>query len=151
MSPIEILLVAACIVLVALATATAVATTVRSRRTETRMAGLEAVVERLREQVEELARRESARETAEAVAHSERTERDPADWVITFDEPDRTAVPGHRAATLVLGEPLIKIAAFSHGVRQALREERRAHLAYQVRRDYRQRRRATRARARAAR
>jgi hypothetical protein len=45
---------------------------------------------------------------------------------------------------------MIKMAAFSHGVRQALREERRAHLAYQVRREYRRRRKATRARARAA-
>lgn len=151
MSAIEIILVAACMVLLGLATATALASAVWSRRIESRTAGLESALERLREQIEELARRESAREVAEATAHSDRTDRDPADWVITFDEPQRGAGSGPRVATLALGEPLIKIAAFSHGVRQALREERRAHLAYRVRRDYRQRRRATRARARAAR
>jgi hypothetical protein len=49
-----------------------------------------------------------------------------------------------RTVVLTVGEPLVKIAAFSSGVSRALREETRAHIAYQVRREMKQRRRQRR-------
>lgn len=141
MSPVEITLVAVCVLLLAVVAAAAL----MLRRLVSGSRSLERSVDRLREQVEELARRESAREAAEAAGPPNE-----ADWVITFDGNDRQhTVPTQHVVSTTLGEPLIKMSAFSHGVRQALREERRAHLAYQVRREYRRRRRATRARARA--
>lgn len=144
MSPVEIALVAACALLLAAAVAAAMTT----RQLAARSASLERTVDRLREQVEELSRREAAREVAETSGTAEE-----ADYVITFDgerQPRQTA-PTHQVVSTTLGEPLIKVAALSYGVRQALREEKRAHLAYQVRREYRRRRRESRARARATR
>jgi hypothetical protein len=41
---------------------------------------------------------------------------------------------------VTLGEPLIKVAAFSFGVRRALTEENRALIAYRVRRELKRRR-----------
>jgi hypothetical protein len=49
-----------------------------------------------------------------------------------------------RTVALTMGEPLVKVAAFSSGVGRALREETRAHIAYQVRREMKQRRRQRR-------
>jgi hypothetical protein len=49
-----------------------------------------------------------------------------------------------RTMALTMGEPLVKVAAFSSGVGRALREETRAHIAYQVRREMKQRRRQRR-------
>jgi hypothetical protein len=146
MSPVEIALMVACSVLL-LVSIGAVATL---RRLVVRAAAMATTLDRLREQVEELSRRESAREAAEA--DTARASLEAADWVITFDrqDPPQTVSTQHVVST-TLGEPLIKMAALSHGVRQALREERRAHLAYQVRREYRRRRRARRSRAWAAR
>ncbi len=146
MSPVEIALMVACVVLFVVCVG-AVATL---RRLVARAAAMDTTLDRLREQVEELSRRESAREAAEA--DTTRASQEAADWVITFDgqDPPQT-VSTQRVVSTTLGEPLIKMAALSHGVRQALREERRAHLAYQVRREYRRRRRASRSRARAAR
>jgi hypothetical protein len=146
MSPVEIALSVACVVLLVVCVG-AVAT---MRRLVARAAAMDTTLDRLREEVEELSRRESAREAAEA--DTTRASQEAADWVITFDgqDPPQTVSTQHVVST-TLGEPLIKMAALSHGVRQALREERRAHLAYQVRREYRRRRRASRSRARAAR
>jgi hypothetical protein len=146
MSPVEIALLVACVVLL-LVCVGAVATL---RRLVARAAAMDSTLDRLREQVEELSRRESAREAAEA--DTTRASQEAADWVITFDREDspQTVSTQHVVST-TLGEPLIKMAALSHGVRRALREERRAHLAFQVRREYRRRRRASRSRARAAR
>jgi hypothetical protein len=67
----------------------------------------------------------------------------PDEYVIT------SAVNGHqvgvplsrRTAVVTMGEPLVKLAALSSGVGRALREETRAHIAYQVRREMKQRRR----------
>ena len=47
-------------------------------------------------------------------------------------------------ARVTLGEPLIKVAAFSFGVRRALTEENRALIAYRVRRERKMRRRGMR-------
>lgn len=180
MSPVVVALFGVCAVtLVALA-----GVIVAMRRLGAGASALTAAVDRLAEQVTELARAESARVSA-AAGRAEQ-----ADWVITFDEEaeregrssgagnaarngsratrtrarnsaaraardgaptaEEPTVSTQQVVSTTLGEPMIKVAAFSHGVRQALREERRAHLAYQVRREYRRRRRESRARVRAA-
>jgi choline dehydrogenase-like flavoprotein len=154
MSPVEVALLSACAVLLVAALAVTLVATVRLLRMSVHVAGVEESLRWLTERVEELTRREAAREAAEEATAQQ------ADWVITYDgdePPDQHAGAGDRrtvATTHVvgtaLGEPLIKVAAFSHGVRHALREEKRARLAYQVRREYRRRRRESRARARAA-
>jgi hypothetical protein len=137
MSPVEIAATAACVALLAAAAGAAVAL----RRLLTRARGLEAAVDRLREQVEELSRRERAASPRPA---------EEADWLITFDDRQPHTASTQQVVSTTLGEPLLKVAALSHGVRYALREEKRAHLAHQVRREYRRRRRSSRARARAA-
>lgn len=144
MSPVLLALAAACALLLAVAAAALLTL----RRSAARSQAMERSVEALREQVAELARRDAARETAEVAVRARE-----ADWVITFDEEaDPTAtVSTQRVVGTAFGEPLIKVAALSHGVRRALREERRAHLAFQVRREYRRRRKQSRARARSGR
>jgi len=151
MSPVEIALVAACALLLAVAAGAAVT----MRQLSGRTTALRHAVDRLCDQVEELSRREAAREAAEEAAAERPAAAREADWVITRfgddDDQEQRTVPAQQVVSTALGEPLLKVAALSHGVRQALREERRAHLAFQVRREYRRRRRETRARTRAAR
>jgi outer membrane murein-binding lipoprotein Lpp len=151
MSPVEVALLMGCAVLLVAVTGTVVVAGQqrRLRRLDTATTDLATTVDRLREQVEELARRESARETAEVSTPPGPHD---ADWVITFDRPgEPQEVSTQHVVGTALGEPLIKMAALSHGVRRALREERRAHLVYQVRREYRRRRKSSRSRARAGR
>ena len=45
-----------------------------------------------------------------------------------------------RIASVTLGPPLVKIAAFSYGVRRALREEQRMRVSYAVRKELRRQR-----------
>ena len=52
-------------------------------------------------------------------------------------DPDLTTA---RIASVTLGGPLIKVAALSHGVRRALREEHRMRIAYVVRKEMRRQR-----------
>jgi hypothetical protein len=140
MSPVEIAATAAC----ALLLVAVVGTSVALRRLLTRSRRLEEAVDGLREQVAELSPSGGASDATRGSGAEQR-----ADWVITFDDPPPTASTQQVVST-TLGEPLLKFAALSHGVRYALREEKRAHLAYQVRREYRRRRRSSRARARTA-
>jgi hypothetical protein len=51
-----------------------------------------------------------------------------------------------RVASVTRGSPLIKVAAFTHGVRRALREEQRMRIAYAVRKELRQQRKTRRRR-----
>jgi hypothetical protein len=161
MNPVEIALLLACALLFAVTAGAAVT----MRRLTVESAALQRCVDGLREQVEELARREAAREVAEATAAAGRAAAaQEADWLITSFGGGQTqegsqgqsgsqtspTASTQQVVSTALGEPLIKVAAFSHGVRQALREERRAHRAYQVRREYRRRRRQSRTRARSA-
>lgn len=135
MSPVVLVLAVACVLLATLVGVLAV--TVRRADREAKahehaLAGLRAEVA----EVAELAARQHEREPTQPAA---------ADYVIAFDEqPVPTQPSTQRVVSATLGEPLIKVAALGHGVRRALREERRAHLAYQVRREYRRRRRASR-------
>jgi hypothetical protein len=143
MGPLVVVLVAACSVLALLVVLGGFALRRAGGESRARQAELAA----LREEVGALARRQAELEIASTPS--------PADYVITFD--DRAVdgavaeVPAQRVVSATLGEPLIKVAAFGHGVRRALGEEQRAHLRYQVRREYRRRRKASRARARRSR
>ncbi|MPZ60186.1 MAG: hypothetical protein GEU93_02585 [Propionibacteriales bacterium] len=74
-----------------------------------------------------------------------------AEYVITTDDPgESTPVPNRAVVSATVGEPLIKVAAFAYGVRRALREEKRAYIAYQMRREFKRRRRRGRIAARRA-
>lgn len=55
------------------------------------------------------------------------------------DQPDDDLTTA-RIASVTLGGPLIKVAALSHGVRRALREEHRMRIAYVVRKEMRRQR-----------
>lgn len=102
---------------------------------------------------------EVAERLAELAGHQRRTgsvsrlpagDREAGDreYVIAFD-PEPDPQPDQVSTKLVVssafGEPLLKAAALGHGVRRALSEENRALLAHQVRREYRRRRKVTRA------
>jgi hypothetical protein len=50
---------------------------------------------------------------------------------------DVDLVPTARVASVTLGGPMIKVAAFSYGVRHALREEHRVRMAYLMRKELR--------------
>ncbi|MPZ96664.1 MAG: hypothetical protein GEU96_17565 [Propionibacteriales bacterium] len=132
MSPVVLVLAVACVLLATLVGVLAVTV----RRADREAKAHEHALAGLRAEVAELAARQHEREPTQPAA---------ADYVIAFDEqPVPTQPSTQRVVSATLGEPLIKVAALGHGVRRALREERRAHLAYQVRREYRRRRRASR-------
>jgi len=71
---------------------------------------------------------------------------------IITDISDRLGVAGDveltraRIASVTLGGPLIKVAAFSHGVRHALDEEQRMRISYAVRKELRRQRKMRRRR-----
>ncbi len=74
-------------------------------------------------------------------------ERDEDVSVITHLDEDRgDDLTTARIASVVLGGPLIKVAAFSHGIRRALREEHRMRVAYVVRKEMRRQRKIRRRR-----
>lgn len=145
MSPLPVVLAVACVLLVLATGALAAALLTLRRRDAARSAAHAADVSALREQVADLTARQQELAAPQTPARPA-----PADYLITFDQPDPIQVSTGRVVSATLGEPLIKVAALGHGVRRALREEKRAHLVYQVRREYRRRRKATRSATRAA-
>jgi hypothetical protein len=62
----------------------------------------------------------------------------PAPYVVGPPADDRDLA--RQVTRVTLGEPLIKVAAFSFGVRRALTEEKRSLIAYRVRRELKRRR-----------
>jgi len=86
---------------------------------------------------------------AEPVVPARRTQ-EPADFVITHvgepgeaagDDLTPLAVPDRLVLSATLGEPLVKVAAFSHGVRRALSAESRNRIWFEMRREVRSSRR----------
>lgn len=143
MTPTDLVILLACAGVLALM----IALLVSVRRLGRSLAAAQSGLRTLRDDVEAL-----AAPSAEAPAGAEPPSR--PNYVITANGDDERVAgqppfPTGRVVAVTLGEPLHKVAAFSYGVRRALREEKRAHLAYQVRREYRRRRRATRRAARA--
>jgi hypothetical protein len=64
----------------------------------------------------------------------------PAPYVVTSPAGADDRDAARQVTRVTLGEPLIKVAAFSSGVRRALTEEKRAMIAYRVRRELKRRR-----------
>jgi hypothetical protein len=97
---------------------------------------------RLSARVEELSRRlEDLTHAAEEsrTTSGPETERLPAEFVITRagePEPD-LAVPDRLVLSATVGEPLIRVAAFAHGVRRALAAESRNRIFFEMRREVR--------------
>jgi hypothetical protein len=72
---------------------------------------------------------------------------EPADFVITHvgePDPEPQAVPDRLVLSATLGVPLVKAAAFSHGVRRALSAESRNRIWFEMRREVRAARRQRR-------
>jgi hypothetical protein len=136
MGPLLIVAALLCLMVVALVVALALSLARSNRVAHAQQQDLTA----LREEIAALTARQVDLEAAQVAA--------PADYVITFDQPRPETVPTVRVASVTLGEAMIKATAFGHGVRRALREESRARLGYQVRREYRRRRKASRTAAR---
>jgi hypothetical protein len=72
-----------------------------------------------------------------------------ADYVITHvgeadEDHPMTEVPDRLVLSATLGEPLVKVAAFSHGVRRALSPESRNRIWFEMRREVRASRRRRR-------
>ena len=88
-----------------------------------------------------IAEKSAAQPPAEQPVSHQSDERDEDVSVITRldgdPDPDLTTA---RIASVTLGGPLIKVAALSHGVRRALREEHRMRIAYVVRKEMRRQR-----------
>jgi hypothetical protein len=59
---------------------------------------------------------------------------------------DRDPLTTGRIASVTLGGPLLKVAAFSHGVRRALDEEQRMRISYAVRKELKRQRKMRRRR-----
>jgi hypothetical protein len=99
----------------------------------------------LRQRLEEL--------TARPAPAPARTSAEPADFVITHvgeaasgpaDPVAGVAVPDRLVLSATLGEPLVRVAAFSHGVRRALSAESRNRIWFEMRREVRASRRRRR-------
>jgi hypothetical protein len=81
---------------------------------------------------------------------SERQAPEQADFVITHvgevdvERPEPLPVPDRLVLSATVGEPLVKVAAFSHGVRRALSAESRNRIWFEMRREVRSSRRRRR-------
>jgi cytochrome c-type biogenesis protein CcmH/NrfG len=132
----------------------AVLTLTRRRRSRLDLEAMLAAAQResdlLRERLEELTGRPHSRGSEGATAGPAYLE-EPADFVITHvGEPgddragDGVAVPDRLVLSATLGEPLLKVAALSHGVRRALSAESRNRIWFEMRREVRASRRRRR-------
>lgn len=70
---------------------------------------------------------------------------EPVAAIHSLARPEVELVPTSRVASVTLGGPLIKVAAFGHGVRRALREEHRMRMAYLMRKELRRQQKLRRA------
>jgi hypothetical protein len=134
---------AAALALVLLGAALAVVLT--GRRTRAHEAAARADMDSLRARVEEL--------SAELATSRAATVTTPAaDYVITtagdLPRAQLPQVPERAVLSVTLGEPLVKLTAFGHGVRRALSPESRNRISFEMRREVK---RARKARRRAAR
>jgi hypothetical protein len=139
-----VLVVAAVVVVVAFVVTVVLAQALARARAES--ARLRGELAALTECIEQLAETDRIRREA-ALAQPSTVVALPDQYVITDAGNGRKVgdiLLARRTVALTMGEPLVKVAAFSSGVGRALREETRAHIAYQVRREMKQRRRQRR-------
>jgi hypothetical protein len=126
-------------------TSAAVALLLRRRRR--RDADLEAMLLVARQETEELRQRlEELTERSERAAHPDPAQ---AEFVITHvgesdSTADRAVVPDRIVLSATLGEPLVKAAAFTHGLRRALSSRSRNRIWFEMRREVRAARRRRR-------
>jgi hypothetical protein len=117
---------------------------IRRRRSDE---DLEAMLVAARQETAEL--RHRVEELTERTERAARVDPHQAEFVITHvGEPDaavdRVVVPDRVVLSATLGEPLVKVAAFSHGVRRALSAESRNRIWFEMRREVRAARRRRR-------
>jgi hypothetical protein len=113
-------------------------------RRRAHQAHLETLLVAAREETDDLRRR-----LDELAARTSSLEPRQADFVITHvgdpeQAADRPVVPDRVVLSATLGEPLVKVAAFSHGVRRALSAESRNRIWFEMRREVRAARRRRR-------
>ena len=138
-SPVLVVALAACAGAAAVVLVVAVLRSAGSRRSR---AELEARVVAAEQEVDDLRTRLDALMTRQEEPQG-------ADFVITHvgepeEEPAAVAVPDRLVLSATLGEPLVKAAAFSHGVRRALSARSRNRIWFEVRREVRASRRRRR-------
>jgi len=143
-------LVAALAALAGAAAALLVVAVVAVRRRGAR-ADLEALLTEARQEIDALHDRVEELTPRPAPPATDRPELDRADFVITHvgepgsDEDARgVPVPDRLVLSATLGEPLVKVVAFSHGVRRALSAESRNRIWFEMRREVRASRRRRR-------
>ena len=142
-------------------------TTRARRRTREELRAARAAIEALRTQVDQLAQRSAGAERAhdpadaatgsgshEFVITSLRDTGEPA-LVVPDDDPRGAAVVRQLTvpefASVAVGESLVKIVSFGHGLRQALSAENRNRIRFEVRREVKRARRQRRRDLKAAR
>jgi hypothetical protein len=124
-----------------------VLTVTRRRRSwhdlEAMLAAAQQESDALRQRLEELTTRPVLPQQR---THSELRAPEQADFVITHvgeaglegtEASEAVAVPDRLVLSATLGEPLVKVAAFSHGVRRALSAESRNRIWFEMRREVR--------------
>jgi hypothetical protein len=107
-------------------------------------ADLEAMLAAAREETADLRRR-----LDELAARTSSVEPHQAEFVITQvgdrdGDAERPVVPDRVVLSATLGEPLVKVAAFTHGIRRALSAESRNRIWFEMRREVRAARRRRR-------
>jgi hypothetical protein len=107
-------------------------------------ADLEAMLAAAREETHDLRRR-----LDELAARTSSLEPRQAEFVITQVgdrdvDAERSVVPDRVVLSATLGEPLVKVAAFTHGIRRALSAESRNRIWFEMRREVRAARRRRR-------
>jgi hypothetical protein len=122
----------------------AVVWAVLGRRQGAHRGDLEAMLLAAREETDDLRRRLDV-----LVERASSVEPRQADFVITHvgdrgEDADRSVVPDRVVLSATLGEPLVKVAAFTHGVRRALSAESRNRIWFEMRREVRAARRRRR-------
>jgi hypothetical protein len=115
---------------------------------EALLAASQREVDDLRRRLDELTGRRPANpEELVAGSAAQGTRAQPAEYVITHvgeagadplrSPADSVAVPDRLVLSATIGEPLVKVAAFSHGVRRALSAQSRNRIWFEMRREVR--------------
>lgn len=103
----------------------------------------------LRDQIEALA----GRAATQALSQDQRPEPVMAEFIITdmgSEEPPPVEVTNSVVLSATIGEPLVKAAAFAHGLRRALTPENRNRIRFEMKRELRRSRKARRSAQREA-
>jgi alkylation response protein AidB-like acyl-CoA dehydrogenase len=121
-----------------------------SERTSDELAAMQEQLAALRARVESLtttvADLRHLSESQRAIASSASDKSNGVPVITGMSEADDVDLSATRVASVTLSGPLIKAAAFSHGVRHALHEEQRMRISYAMRKELRRQRKMRRRR-----